>query len=128
MKTSDLTTPTLILDQFRLTRNIAAMTARVRELGVDLRPHLKTAKSADIARLAVNGSAGGITVATLREAEYFLENAFTDMTYAVPICPTKLDQAVALMDWRNWAGPCECSRSPRYLTWCTHSRYAISGE
>jgi len=98
MKASDLTTPTLILDQSRLTRNINAMTARVRELGVDLRPHLKTAKSADIARLAVNGNAGGITVATLREADYFLEHGITDITYAVPICPTKLDHAVALMD------------------------------
>jgi len=98
MKTSELTTPTLILDQSRLTRNITAMTDRVRELGVDLRPHLKTAKSVDIARLALDGNAGGITVATLREAEYFLDNGITDMTYAVPICPTKLDHAVALMD------------------------------
>ena len=98
MKTSDLTTPTLILDKSRLARNIAAMTARVRELGVDLRPHLKTAKSADIARLALQENKGGITVATLREAEYFLDNAITDITLAVPICPTKLDHAVALMD------------------------------
>ncbi|MBT7942064.1 MAG: DSD1 family PLP-dependent enzyme, partial [Alphaproteobacteria bacterium] len=68
MKIENLDTPALILDKSRLARNIDAMTAHVRGLGLDLRPHLKTAKSADVARLAVAGNAGGITVATLSEA------------------------------------------------------------
>ena len=97
MKIDQLDTPTLILDKARLTRNIDAMTGRVRELGVDLRPHLKTAKSADVARLAVAGNAGGITVATLCEAEYFFDNGFKDMTYAACIVPSKLDRVAALM-------------------------------
>jgi D-serine deaminase-like pyridoxal phosphate-dependent protein len=96
MKIDQLDTPTLILDKARLTRNIDAMTTRVRELGVDLRPHLKTAKSADVARLAVAGHAGGITVATLAEAEYFFDNGFKDMTYAACIVPAKLDRVAAL--------------------------------
>ncbi len=96
MKMDDLQTPALILDKARLAANIAAMTARVRELGVNLRPHLKTAKSADVARLALEGNFGGITVATLSEAEYFFDNGISDMTYAACIVPSKLDRVAAL--------------------------------
>ena len=98
MNLETLPTPALVLDRARLARNTAAMTRRAKELGVRLRPHLKTAKSAEVAKLAVAGNFGGITVATLREAEYFLENAFTDITYAVPIVPSKLGRAAALVE------------------------------
>ncbi len=50
-----LNTPRLILDADRLERNAARMRARCDALGVTLRPHLKTAKSADVARIAANG-------------------------------------------------------------------------
>ncbi|MBC8339761.1 MAG: alanine racemase [Rhodospirillales bacterium] len=98
MNIDQLSTPTLILDKARLSRNIEAMTARVRDLGVELRPHLKTSKSADVARLAVAGNAGGITVATLSEAEYFFDNGFKDMTYAACIVPSKLERVAALVE------------------------------
>src|SRR5437667_683741 len=64
--------------------------------GVVLRPHMKTAKSADVARLATAGQAGGITVSTLAEAEYFAREGFRDILYAVGIAPAKLDRAAAL--------------------------------
>ncbi len=89
-------TPALILDRSRLDRNIAVMRERARELGVILRPHLKTAKSADIARRALPGG-GPITVSTLREAEYFAGHGFTDIFYAVAIAPQKLDRVAELM-------------------------------
>ena len=95
MNLETLPTPALVLDRARLVRNTAAMTRRAKELGVQLGPHLKTAKSAEVAKPAVAGNFGGITVATLREAEYFLKNAITDITYAVPIVHSRLDQAVA---------------------------------
>ncbi len=98
MNLETLATPALVLDRARLARNTAAMTRRAKELGVRLRPHLKTAKSAEVAKLAVAGNFGGITVATLREAEYFLENGIADITYAVPMVPSKLDRAAALVD------------------------------
>src|SRR5690348_9663421 len=59
-----LETPRLILDLDRLEKNCAAMRARCDALGVALRPHLKTAKSVDVARIATGGT-GGITVSTL---------------------------------------------------------------
>ncbi len=96
MKLSDLTTPCLTLDRRRLKANIAAMHQRIDELGVALRPHAKTAKSAEVLRLVTAGQAGGITVSTLAEAEYFFERGFPDMIYAAPVTPAKLDRVAAL--------------------------------
>lgn len=93
---ADLPTPSLILDRSRVLRNIARMQARAAALGVTLRPHLKTAKSAVIAELAA-GKGGPITVSTLAEAEYFAKAGFRDITYAVPMAPQKLDRAAALI-------------------------------
>lgn len=65
--------------------------------GVRLRPHLKTAKSIDVARVALgDASFRGGTVSTLEEAAYFVERGLTDLTYAVGITPAKLDAVAAL--------------------------------
>ena len=91
-----LSTPALLLDQTVLLANLSAMRERMAQHGVALRPHLKTAKSARIAELAVGQSGGGITVSTLKEAAYFLDHGFSDITYAVVMAPGKLDEAAAL--------------------------------
>lgn len=96
MRLTDLETPALIIDRQRLGRNIERMRKRLARLGVPLRPHVKTAKSVDVVRLAVEGQPGGITVSTLREAEHFLEHGFTDILYAVGIVPSKLPHVAAL--------------------------------
>ena len=64
MELDRLTTPALIVDRAIVTRNIERMGARMAAHGVALRPHLKTAKSAQVAALAVAGQAGGITVSS----------------------------------------------------------------
>jgi D-serine deaminase-like pyridoxal phosphate-dependent protein len=94
---ADLPTPALILDRSRLLANIARMQARARALNVSLRPHLKTAKSAAVAELAV-GRNGPITVSTLAEADYFARAGFRDITYAVPVAPQKLEHVAALLN------------------------------
>ncbi|HEX3501255.1 MAG TPA: alanine racemase [Stellaceae bacterium] len=92
----DLPTPCLVLDRGKLGQNLAAMAQAVARHGVALRPHMKTAKSAAVARLAVAGQAGGITVSTLAEVEYFAAAGFRDILYAVGITAAKLDRAAAL--------------------------------
>lgn len=87
-----LDTPCLLLDGMRISTNIARMRARLERLGVGFRPHLKTAKSIDVARLAMTSRSGPITVSTLREAEYFADHGVTDMVYGVGIAPAKLDR------------------------------------
>jgi len=97
MDLTSLNTPVLILDRAIVTRNTERMAERMRANGIALRPHLKTAKSAQVAKLATAGHSGAITVSTLAEAEYFLDCGFSDITYAVCIIPAKLAQAAALM-------------------------------
>ncbi|NIJ39418.1 D-serine deaminase-like pyridoxal phosphate-dependent protein [Sphingopyxis panaciterrae] len=88
-----LYTPALILDADRLERNAARMRARCDDLGVALRPHLKTAKSVDVARIAADGGQGPITVSTLAEAEYFAAAGWRDILYSTAIAPAKLARA-----------------------------------
>jgi D-serine deaminase-like pyridoxal phosphate-dependent protein len=96
MRLTDLPTPCLVLDRTILHRNIRGMAGALARLRVPLRPHMKTAKSIEVARLALEGQPGGITVSTLAEAEYFLSHGITDILYAVGITPRKLDHAVRL--------------------------------
>jgi D-serine deaminase-like pyridoxal phosphate-dependent protein len=98
MQLEDLATPCLILDRQILERNLKRMSERIRRLGPALRPHLKTAKSAEVARMATAGESGGITVSTLAEAEYFASHGFRDILVAASQPPQKLDRAAALID------------------------------
>jgi D-serine deaminase-like pyridoxal phosphate-dependent protein len=92
----DLATPCLLLDADRMERNIARLRTRLDGLGVALRPHLKTAKSVEVARRAMTSPAGPATVSTLREAEQFVAAGVRDIIYAVGIAPAKLPQVLAL--------------------------------
>jgi D-serine deaminase-like pyridoxal phosphate-dependent protein len=96
MRLADLPTPCLVLDRSILGRNHRAMAAGLARLNVPLRPHMKTAKSIDVARFVLAGQPGGITVSTVAEAEYFLGHGITDILYAVGITPQKLQQVVKL--------------------------------
>src|SRR3954468_2223416 len=96
MNLSDLPTPCLVLDRTILKRNLLVMANTLKRLGVPLRPHMKTAKSIEVARLALEGQPGGITVSTLAEAEYFAGHGVADILYAVGITPQKLDQVAKL--------------------------------
>lgn len=85
-----------MLDRGKLERNIARMRKHLATLNVGLRPHVKTAKCFEVARLALAGQPGGITVSTLKEAEQFFAHGVTDILYAVGITPNKLDPVAAL--------------------------------
>ena len=69
---------------------------RLAGLGVRLRPHLKTAKSVEVARRVMDSPRGPATVSTLKEAEQFAAAGVTDIIYAVGIAPAKLAQVLAL--------------------------------
>ncbi len=96
MRLDDLPTPALLLDLDILTRNILRMADKATSLGVRLRPHIKTHKCIEIARLQQTAGAVGITVSTLAEAAAFGAGGFKDITYAVPLEPGKILPALAL--------------------------------
>jgi D-serine deaminase-like pyridoxal phosphate-dependent protein len=103
MRTADLETPALVLDLAVLERNCAAMAERAKRHGVRLRPHIKTAKSAQVAAIATRGQFGGLTVSTVAEAAYFAAHQFRDLTYGVGIAPNKIPALAAIQRKQNAA-------------------------
>ena len=96
MRIEHLPTPAAVVDVSKLERNITRMQSHVDAHGVQFRPHVKTTKCLEIARMQQAAGARGITVSTLKEAEEFFAAGFKDILYAVGIIPTKLEQALAL--------------------------------
>jgi D-serine deaminase-like pyridoxal phosphate-dependent protein len=79
------TTPYLRVDLDRLHRNIVRTAEWAASNRIALRPHVKTHKSPEIARLQVDAGAVGLTVATIGEAEVFAEHGCTDLFVAYPV-------------------------------------------
>lgn len=94
--TEALGTPCLLLDERKLRSNVDAMRRHLMRLGVAFRPHLKTAKSLNVARIAMTTPEGPAMVSTLREAEYFAEGGVLDIMYGVGIAPAKLPRVTAI--------------------------------
>jgi len=99
MPVEDLDTPSLLVDLDVLERNVEAMAAVARDAGVGLRPHTKTHKSPEIARMQVDAGASGITVAKLGEAEVMIDAGLDDVYVAYPIVGApKLERLGALLE------------------------------
>jgi 3-hydroxy-D-aspartate aldolase len=64
-----LNTPALVTDRDALQRNVEKMAAFAKQNGVALRPHAKTHKSVEIARLQMAAGAVGVCCAKIGEAE-----------------------------------------------------------
>lgn len=95
-KIDGLVTPALLLDRAKLDRNTLRLANRAKKLGVVLRPHMKTAKSIDVAQRVFPTEPGPITVSTIAEAEYFASHGYSDMTYAVGLSPASALRAAEL--------------------------------
>ena len=98
MDAFDLETPSVYIDLDIMERNIRAMQERCRAWGVGLRPHTKTHKIPEIARLQLEAGAVGITVAKIGEAEVLPGD---DVLIAYPIMADKLPRLRALGSQRR---------------------------
>jgi D-serine deaminase-like pyridoxal phosphate-dependent protein len=96
MDLSTIKTPALLLDAEKMKRNAARMSERIASLGVQLRPHVKTHKSVEIARIQTAAHDRRIMVSTLAEARAFLSAGFSDITYGVPVEPGKFAEVFEL--------------------------------
>lgn len=95
---SQLATPCCLIDKNKLQRNIATLSERIGQLGCKIRPHVKTHKSIEVTKqIVAGGNVKGITVSTLREAQYFFEHGYSDILYAVGIVPNKLEPIARLI-------------------------------
>lgn len=75
-------TPALIIDCNIMMKNIEFMQKKADEYGVKLRPHTKTHRIPELAKLQMEAGAGGITVAKVGEAEVMAENGLKDIFIA----------------------------------------------
>lgn len=98
MDLNTIQTPALLLDLEKFECNCNWMKDKCAQLGVQLRPHLKTGKCIEFARRQMTSSSGPATVSTLAEAEYFFAHGVVDMIYAVGISPGKFERVIKLLE------------------------------
>jgi D-serine deaminase-like pyridoxal phosphate-dependent protein len=96
----ELDTPSLVVHEDILKRNVAQMAEYAKSRGIELRPHFKTHKTAEVARMQKESGATGITCAKLGEAEALVEaGVFDDIFIANEIVgPLKTARLLKLMD------------------------------
>jgi D-serine deaminase-like pyridoxal phosphate-dependent protein len=95
----DLDTPCLVVDLDAFERNVRLCFSRL--VGVDVRPHLKTAKSPEVARLLLDAGAVGVCVAKLSEAEVMLSGGIDDVLITSEIAgPVKVRRLARLISER----------------------------
>lgn len=95
MTLEDLDTPVMVVDLDNMERNIASWQTEISSHNVKLRPHVKTHKVPDIAKLQLEAGAVGITVAKVAEAEVFAAQGIKDIFIAYPIVGATKWQRVA---------------------------------
>src|SRR6202023_3235439 len=93
-----LDTPAMIVDLPLMEKNIASLIERLKGKGTQVRPHLKTVKSPELAhRLLAAGAIGGC-VAKVSEAEVMAQGGIEDLLITTEIVGTpKLARLVALV-------------------------------
>jgi D-serine deaminase-like pyridoxal phosphate-dependent protein len=100
----ELSTPSVLIDLAILERNVGAMQERAKKAGVKLRPHAKTHKSPEVAKLQLSAGASGLTLAKTSEAEVFASLGFDDIFLGYPVFGTdKARRLLALSDRVNLA-------------------------
>jgi D-serine deaminase-like pyridoxal phosphate-dependent protein len=107
MRITEVSTPAVVVDLDVLERNLDQMAAYCATHGLGLRPHTKTHKTLEVARMQLERGAPGLTVAKVGEAEVMAESGAGQILIAHPIIgeekirrlaalASKLDVLVAL--------------------------------
>jgi len=113
----DLPTPAVLVDLDVLERNIARQQGRANDAGVRLRPHAKTHKCPEIARMQLAAGAAGISLAKTSEAEVFAEAGFDDIFIAYPVVGLgKANRLAALAGRLRLAAGCDSEDAARELS------------
>ena len=92
---NELPSPAVLIEQEVLHRNIDEMAAHANRLGVALRPHWKTSKTNEVAKLQLAAGAIGHTVATAEEALALAGAGHPDIFWAYPpVGPHRVQTAI----------------------------------
>ncbi len=108
MVLAEVETPALLVDRATLDANIAAMASylRSRAPGIRLRPHAKTHKSPDIARLQMAAGAVGVCCQTVAEAEAMVSAGIPDVLLSNQIADTRKATRLAALAGRARISVC----------------------
>ena len=85
MRIEEIETPALLIDTEILDRNLRTMADYCQRHHLSLRPHTKTHKVPEIAKMQVRYGATGISVAKLGEAEVMADAGIDDIVVVYPI-------------------------------------------
>src|SRR5262249_6907369 len=78
--------------------NLKGMSTRAKDLGVKLRPHIKTHKCIEIGERQRALGVSGVTVSTLYEAKVFADHGFSDITWAFPVILNRIPDAARIAE------------------------------
>jgi D-serine deaminase-like pyridoxal phosphate-dependent protein len=92
-----LPTPQVLVDNRRVHANIDRMQQAATARGISLRPHAKTHKIPQIARLQVQRGAAGICCAKVGEAEVFADAGIGNIRLPYPVHPVNAPRILSLM-------------------------------
>jgi D-serine deaminase-like pyridoxal phosphate-dependent protein len=79
VEVDDLETPALVVDLDRMEKNIQRMVKFTRKCGVELRPHVKTHKAPDIAKMQLEAGSRGVCLQKVSEVEVFAGEGIPDI-------------------------------------------------
>ncbi len=97
MRWNELSTPALTVDADVLDRNLRRMADYCRTHGLGLRPHTKTHKIPEVARMQVRHGAVGLTVAKVGEAEVMCGAGLDNILVAYPVLGREKLQRLAAL-------------------------------
>ncbi len=92
-----LNTPVLVIERDALQRNVDAMAAFARASGMALRPHAKTHKSVEVAKLQIAAGAVGLCCAKIGEAEALAAGGIDNILITSPVVtPQAIERLITL--------------------------------
>lgn len=90
-----LPTPAVVIDLDTAARNVRAMALQAQACGLSHRPHIKTHRCSELARLQIASGCRGVTVAKLGEAEAMADGGIDDIFVAYAVIGS--DKAARLL-------------------------------
>jgi D-serine deaminase-like pyridoxal phosphate-dependent protein len=114
----DLDTPATLVDLDCLEKNIRQWQADADRCGVKFRPHIKTHKIPEIARMQLAAGARGIVSAKVSEAELFVAAGIEDVCIAYPVFGETKWQRIAELatNTRSLTVNCDSAEAARGLS------------
>ncbi|RMF80282.1 MAG: D-TA family PLP-dependent enzyme [Chloroflexi bacterium] len=115
MHINELDTPSVLIDLDRMEANIARMQKRCDDLGLAFRPHIKTHKIPDIAKMQVEVGAKGIACQKVSEARVFAEAGFDDIQ--IPNSIVGQQKTARLMELAMYTKITVAADHPNTIAW-----------